>query len=212
MHDSLTVRWAKIPKTKRFVHWSGNKRIVDRWDVEWCYFLRMSWKVAQILVVVQAQVADGVVNFRRAVDCCGTVAVSKVDQIDSILFWVNCSCLSSLLAVIQNNLIVIRTTVNRKMKIYYGKLQLGSNRLKMRIKMRRSGWRSYLMSFSPFDEKSIEFILSWFSRKTLATLKLRTTESVRRMVAVIYDCTLKLNGMWQVCGVNQSINVVLCCN
>lgn len=40
------------------------------------------------------------------------------------------------------------------------------------------GVMDYLISFSPLAEKSIELILSWFSRKTFATLKLRTTESV----------------------------------
>lgn len=49
------------------------------------------------------------------------------------------------------------------------------------------------MSFSPLAEKSIEFILSEFSRKTFATLNERTTESVSFIIILIDGICERLN-------------------
>lgn len=48
-------------------------------------------------------------NLSGAVNCCGTVPVSKMDQIDAILLGVHCSGLCSFLAVIEHNLIIVTT-------------------------------------------------------------------------------------------------------
>lgn len=119
--------------------------------------------------------------------------MSKVDQVNSIFLRVYCSGLSSFLTVIQHDLVVIAAATKRKiqretLEALPIKIIIDENGISDTLDKSLLGALRlyladfYLISFSPFDEKSIEFILSWFSRKTFATLKLLVVASVSFIV------------------------------
>lgn len=66
----------------------------------------MSGKVAEIFVVVQAEIANCIVDFGRAVNG-GRVAMCKMNEINAVLLRVDRSCCCAFLAVVENNLIVV---------------------------------------------------------------------------------------------------------
>lgn len=64
IHHALTIRRAQVPQSQSLVQCSTEESVVQRTDAQRNDLIRVAGEVAQVLVVVQAEVADRVVNLR----------------------------------------------------------------------------------------------------------------------------------------------------
>jgi len=82
-HDSLGHGNPQIPQTESLVRRTAEERIVDRRHAETRDLLRMAGEVADVFVVVEGEISDGIVQLGAGVDG-SVIRVSPPDEIDAI--------------------------------------------------------------------------------------------------------------------------------
>lgn len=119
----MAIRRTQIPQSQGLVHGAREERVLDRADAQRHYLLSVAWEVSYVFVVVQTEVSDGIVDLGTTVYR-GVLGVGEVYQVNPIFLGVNRAHLRTLLAVVDDDLVILRArdecvTIRREVDAVY---------------------------------------------------------------------------------------------